>query len=196
MTGPSDGRRVFDTDKYASGFRDLYVERVRGPRRVLEVGVRSGGSLLLWCDLWPGVERVVGVDIEPPAGPLNDRIQFVLADQRDAARLDEIARTAGPFDLVIDDAAHIGAWSWTTFQALWPHVTPGGIYAVEDWGTGYWPEWLDGSPYAPGPPPGHVGGMVGTVKRLVDEVEYGQIARLELLPGIVFAYKAVQPSGA
>jgi hypothetical protein len=32
--------------------------------------------------------------------------------------------------------------------------------------------------------------MVGTIKRLIDEVEHGLIARLELLQGIAFAYKS------
>ena len=184
----------FDTDKCTSGYRELYLERVHRPRRVLEVGVQSGGSLLLWCDLWPTVECVVGIDVAPPTGPLNSRIRFYAVDQRDAARLDEIARATGPFDLIVDDASHIGEWSWATFQALWPHVAPGGIYAVEDWGTGYWSDWPDGVGYTPSPPPGHVAGMVGLIKRLVDELDHGVMARLELLPGLAFAYKSAEPA--
>jgi hypothetical protein len=56
----------FDTDKYDSGYIPHYLERVKASRRVLEVGISNGGSLLLWCDLWKSVERVIGVDIQPP----------------------------------------------------------------------------------------------------------------------------------
>ena len=34
--------------------------------------------------------------------------------------------------MVIDDAAHSNAATRTAFQALWPHVQPGGIYIIED----------------------------------------------------------------
>ena len=181
--------RSFDTDKCSSGYLELYLERVRQPKRVLEVGVQSGGSLLLWCDVWPELELVVGVDMAEPTGPLSNKIVFYKADQTDEGRLQEIAGRHGPFDLVIDDASHVGDKSWRTFQALWPHVRSEGIYAVEDWGTGYWGRWPDGSTYEPLPPPGHAAGMVGTIKRLVDELDNGVMSRLELMPGIAFAYK-------
>src|SRR5215471_18762574 len=54
----------FDTDKYESGYIPFYIERIKNPKRVLEVGVKNGGSLLLWCDLWPSVEDVTGIDIK------------------------------------------------------------------------------------------------------------------------------------
>ena len=180
----------FDTDKYAAGYIPYYLERVRSPRRLLEVGVRNGGSLQLWCELWPSLERVVGLDIQPPLPKLHPRIVVLQADQNDAPLLDRIASEYGPFDLVIDDASHFGNASWTTFCALWPHVVPGGIYVIEDWGTGYRSDWPDGAEYQPGPPPGHVSGMAGTIKRLVDEIEGGQVERLDLLMGLAFAFKA------
>jgi demethylmacrocin O-methyltransferase len=174
--------------KHVESFTPSYDQAQIG--RVLEVGVQSGGSLLLWCHLWPTIERVVGIDLVPPSGPLNSRIQFFQADQNDTMRVDAIANDTGPFELVVDDASHIGEASWTTFRALWPHVKPGGIYAVEDWGTGYWNHWPDGVGYAPTQPPGHVAGMVGMIKRLVDELDHGAMSRLEILPGLAFAYKA------
>ncbi len=179
----------FDTDKCTSGYLELYLERVREPRSVLEVGVKSGGSLLLWSHLWPTLETIVGIDTSPP-DLCHDKIRLFVADQADRHDLDAIARRTGPFDLVIDDASHIGELSWSTFQALWPHVRAGGLYVVEDWGTGYWAHWPDGLAYVPSLPPGHTAGMVGMIKRLIDELDNGQLARLELLPGIAFAHKA------
>ena len=155
--------RDFDTDKLTSGYLELYLARVDRPRRILEVGVQSGGSLLLWCDVWPDVERVVGVDLQLPEGLRHPKVDLFQADQADTEELDRIARQTGPFDLIIDDASHVGVSSWSTFRALWPHVRDDGIYAVEDWGTGYWAHWPDGEDYAPGPPPGHTAGMVGLI---------------------------------
>lgn len=180
---------LFDTDKYASGYVPHYLQRVKAPRRILEVGVMHGGSLLLWCSLWPTLEAVIGIDRTPPVDCRHPKIKVFQVDQTDSVSLGEIATDHGPFDVIIDDASHIGAASWTTFRALWPHVTDNGIYVVEDWATGYWPNWPDGEQYHDQPLPGHTAGMVGMIKRLVDEVQNADVARLEILPDIAFAYK-------
>ena len=88
-----------------------------------------------------------------------------------------------------------------SFSALFDrHLKPGGIYAIEDWETGYWPRWPDGKAYEPG----HAHGMVGFIKDLVDEVgahgithpEHGtppervpRVTHLEIHPGLVIAIK-------
>ena len=75
---------------------------------------------------------------------------------------------------------------------------------VEDWGTGYWDCYADGSAYRPGV--NHLAGMVGFIKELVDECGMGDIthashgnkaipprgpilSRLEIAPGHVFIFK-------
>jgi hypothetical protein len=64
-----------------------------------------------------------------------------------------------------------------------------GVYVIEAWATGYWGSWPDGAEYRNVPPPGHTAGMVGTIKRLVDEIEGGDVERLDLLSGLAFAFK-------
>ena len=135
----------FDTDKY--GYLPYYLERVKDPKRILEVGVKTGGSLLLWCETWKSLDLVVGIDVAPPEQALHPKITVFQGDQSDATMLDRIGRDLGPFDVVIDDASHLGMASYSTFQALWPHVASGGLYVVEDWGTGYWEHWPDGEQY-------------------------------------------------
>lgn len=48
------------------------------------------------------------------------------------------------FDIIIDDCSHIGGVTLNSYNALFPLLVPGGLYVVEDWGTGYWPEWPGG----------------------------------------------------
>ena len=51
----------------------------------------------------------------------------------------------GGFDIIIDDASHIGELTKTTFWHLFDHhLKPGGLYAIEDWGTGYLDDFSDG----------------------------------------------------
>ncbi len=167
---------------------DLYQEYVGHladePVALLELGVHSGESIKTFATFF---ERgtVIGVDHEDRGLSFGDfpNVRFARCDQRDAAALAGICRTLAPggLDIVIDDASHIGAWSLASYEGLFPHLKAGGLYVVEDWGTGYWDDWPDGSRFQRFPPeptgdeigkrlPSHDFGMVGFVKSLVDEV--------------------------
>lgn len=39
----------------------------------------------------------------------------------------------------MDDGSHINAHQIKTFELLWPHISDGGLYIVEDCHTSYWP---------------------------------------------------------
>jgi SAM-dependent methyltransferase len=132
-------------EEYFGGLRDKEV-------RLLELGIKEGGSLLLWRDYFEkGI--IVGLDIEPcrlddPTG----RIRTYRGAQQDAALLDRLARENAPegFDIIIDDCAHVGVLARASFWHLFDkHLKPGGVYVIEDWGTGYWDGWVDGVGYRP-----------------------------------------------
>ena len=107
----------------------------RAPERILEIGVKSGGSTALWKAVFPSA-TVVGVDIKlrywVRQQPSPDGVIYLQGDQRDTQRLEEIARSYGPFDLVIDDGSHVTDDQAITMRCLVPHVRPGGFYVVED----------------------------------------------------------------
>ena len=104
--------------------------------------------------------------------------------EADQQRPEDLLRTVEhhfgrPICLVIEDASHVGVLSKLTFDVIFPVVRPGGAYFVEDWGTGYWDSWPDGSRmqsfplsfdggYIPKVLPSHNFGMVGFVKPLVE----------------------------
>ena len=176
----------YDTDKsdeYLRNYERACYHLRDVPISLLEVGVSKGGSLLLWRDYFTRGE-IFGVDLYPPAD-LSDssgRIRVFQGDQGNTAQMDAIASEASPsgFDIIIDDASHIGSLTAATFQTLfYKHLKPGGFYSIEDWGTGYWESWSDGSrpTYSDLPQfenrgnqfPSHQSGMVGLVKQLLDE---------------------------
>ncbi|MEX2116630.1 MAG: hypothetical protein WEB37_07075 [Bacteroidota bacterium] len=116
--------------------------------RILELGIKDGGSLNLWREYFPqGI--VVGLDINPIHVESPDgRIRTYAGPQQDTGLLDKLARenTTDGFDIIIDDCAHIGVFSRISFWHLFEHhLKSGGMYVVEDWGTGYWWDWVDGS---------------------------------------------------
>jgi SAM-dependent methyltransferase len=164
----------YDTDKVPNGYLRTYdrifEELIDRPVKLLELGVHSGGSLRLWRDYFPN-GTIAGLDVEPPAGePNGDRIRIYQGRQEDTSLLSKIATEVAPdgFDIVIDDASHIAAPTRTGFWHLFDnHLKPGGLFAIEDWGTGYWERWPDGRAWRAGEP--HHAGMVGFIKELIDE---------------------------
>jgi SAM-dependent methyltransferase len=172
----------YDTDKIPNGYLRVYDRifepLIDRPVRLLELGVRSGGSLRLWRDYFPR-GTVVGLDVEPPPGAQDDeRLRIYRGRQEDTALLSRIAAETAPdgFDIVIDDASHVAAPTRTCFWHLFDHhLKPGGLFAIEDWGTGYWDRWPDGSAWRAGEP--HHAGMVGFIKELVDEQAAHDVTR-------------------
>jgi SAM-dependent methyltransferase len=151
----SEIARNLDTDKTQSqGYIDNYechFSNLRNmPVKILELGVFHGGSLLMWQEYF-SKGLVVGLDLQPnPLTEMPEQVRFYRGSQDDAIFLDRVARECAPdgFDIVIDDASHIGTLSRASFRNLFEkHLKPGGIYVIEDWGTGYWGSWPDGSVY-------------------------------------------------
>jgi SAM-dependent methyltransferase len=142
----------YDTDKSASqgylgDFEEVLGERRTKATAILELGVFHGGSMQMWRDYFDA-GPVVGLDLNPVEVPdTSGRIKTYAGGQDDPALLDRIRAECAPdgFDLIIDDCSHIGRLTKASFWHLYPrHLRPGGIYVIEDWGTGYWDSWTDG----------------------------------------------------
>ena len=215
-------RNRYDTDKseeYLRNYDRAFAHLRNSPIALMEIGVNRGGSLYLWRDYFVS-GTIVGVDLYPPAdfSDPSGRCHLRRGDQNDPSSLRAIASSMSPagFNIIIDDASHLGALTALTFKTLfYDHLRPGGFYAIEDWGTGYWGSWPDGGPPAvssePDFPnvgkrfPSHDMGVVGFVKQLMDECSLSDIFHprfgipqvrqrwirgLHISPGLVIVEKA------
>ena len=118
--------------------------------KLLELGVYNGASLLLWRDYFEN-GTIVGIDINRVniGGP-TDGIHIYQGKQQDIQLLDRVAQEQAPegFDVIIDDCSHIGRLTRVSFWHLFDnHLKPGGLYAIEDWTTGYLDSFPDGRRY-------------------------------------------------
>jgi hypothetical protein len=128
----------FTTDKIEPhGYFPTYLRlasQIGTHGRVCEVGI-SGSSLHMWQALFPnGI--IVGVDNNQSLSWPDGTVR-VIADQDDEIlprKLLDISESR--FDLIIDDASHIGKLSRRTWELLWPIVKPNGWYILEDWMVG------------------------------------------------------------
>jgi hypothetical protein len=190
----------YESDKIASRYLERY-DPIFEPwleKKIvlLEIGIDKGGSLLLWRDYFP-MGTIVGIDINlPKQFKPTERIYTYEGSQSNTKFLSRVANEIAPdgFDIIIDDASHIGELTKTAFWHLFDnHLKTEGLYVIEDWGTGYWDDWPDGkrlkleSYFRPHRKPNsfllkiaaklrlktpmrcHSYGMVGFVKQLVDE---------------------------
>lgn len=151
MAGTSDlDLNRYETDKprdYLDNYQRELGHLFDQPVRLLELGVQRGGSMLLWRDLFPKAQ-IAGLDLNPVHVPdETGRVHVYQGFQQDPEVLDRIATEVAPggFDLIIDDASHLGQYTSASFWHLFPrHLKPGGIYVIDDWSSGYWSHWPDG----------------------------------------------------
>ena len=146
--GINESKVSFLAESYEQHFAPLVGKEIK----LLELGVLKGASSLFWRDYFEN-GTIVGVDLNPVhIDDSTDRIHIYQGSQQDTALLDSIAREHAPngFDVIIDDCSHIGRLARVSFWHLFQnHLKPGGLYAVEDWMTGYMDRWPDGRRYRP-----------------------------------------------
>ena len=128
------------------GIYHRHFERFRGRAPVvLEFGVSHGGSLEMWRHYFGKGASIVGVDINPAcAGLAAEQTRVVIGDQADRAFLGELRKRLPRVDILIDDGGHTMAQQTATFEELYPHVQPEGVYLCEDLHTSYWPKFGGG----------------------------------------------------
>jgi demethylmacrocin O-methyltransferase len=168
------------TDKADHGYLPYYARHLRRQhiRSLLEVGVATGASLRMWRD-WLPHAAIYGVDIGP--------IPATVADRRIATFECDVKALPVPagwaLDVVVDDGSHHAEDIVAGWRRLWPAVTAGGWYVIEDLFT----QWQ----------PSYGGGLLGSpvtsslLPRLTGELlrDSGEVAAIHVYPKIVFLQK-------
>lgn len=167
---------------------------------ILEIGVQNGGSLDLWNKYF-GADRcqIFGVDIDPACKQLErDNITIIIGDQNDVEFLNSLVATLPPCDIIIDDGGHTMTQQIRTFNVLFPHVAPGGVFLCEDTHTSYMSSYGGGLK--------NPASFIEFSKNLIDELtgyHYQQVTRIttecagmHYYDSMVFFDKALSPIGA
>jgi len=112
---------------------------------VLEVGVFHGGSLEMRHHYFGPGTRVVGIDTDPRCRRFEDKATTILiGDQADRKFLAQVRESVPHVDILIDDGGHKMTQQIATFEELYPHVQPHGVYLCEDVHTSLLSEWDGG----------------------------------------------------
>ena len=109
------------------------------PVRMLEIGVSQGGSLEMWRAYFGGNATIFGVDIDAKCA---DRVdapnQVRIGSQDDPEFLKSVVAEMGGVDIVLDDGSHVAEHQAASYNALFPLLSDGGLYMIEDLHTSYW----------------------------------------------------------
>ena len=153
---------VCGTDKWGVHKYAIHYQRHLGHLKtrafnLLEIGVgghdapdKGGESLRMWKAFFPKA-NIYGIDIFDKSALEEPRIRIFRGSQADHEFLRRVIAEIGGVQVVIDDGSHVNEHVLASFQTLFPLLPEGGVYAIEDLQTAYWPE-FGGSddPDAPG----------------------------------------------
>ena len=194
------GRRSGKPPRYFDTYEELFESKRAEPLRLLELGVKAGGSARIWREYFPNA-TIVGLDFSPPPTGYPAGAHYVEGRQEDPDALARACDLGAPFDIIIDDAAHVGTLAKISHGFLYDaHLKPGGHYILEDYGVALTrPEWPDAHPYEPPVDDGNrlpsfEYGMVGLIKQLVDQhLLRRDPIRIDIRPGLTVLHKRARP---
>jgi hypothetical protein len=136
--GSDKGNRAFGRHYYTRIYDQLFRPFRDRPIALLEIGLRHpfenrcsvAPSLHMWRDYFP-YARLVGFDIEDFTSMSLFNCFIVQGDMSSREDLLKLA-SYGPFDIVIDDGSHVSTHQQIALASLFPHVSSGGFYIIED----------------------------------------------------------------
>lgn len=104
------------------------------PVKFAEVGVQSGGSILMWQAVLGQQCHVYGIDINTACGKFADPTTTItIGDQADVAMWTKFFTETTPnLDVLVDDGGHTPTQMLVTLQQVFPRTNPGGFVAIED----------------------------------------------------------------
>lgn len=125
---------------------EVYFGKYRGTKvRFLEIGVSRGGSLAMWRQYFGPNAVIFGIDIDPECVNLGGvDAQIRIGSQDDPVFLESVIREMGGIDVVLDDGSHRMQHIDKSLKILFPKLSDGGVYFIEDLHTAYWPGYQGG----------------------------------------------------
>lgn len=115
---------------YDAFYCKVLVNWTAHPIALLEIGIYQGASVRSWLRLFPNA-RITGIDLDPYLNP-DPRYVHYQGDATSHHFLTRVANERGPFNVIIDDGNHMNEAQAFAFFTLWPFVSTGGLYVIED----------------------------------------------------------------
>lgn len=118
---------------------------------IFDLGIYKGGSVMFYYKFF-NPKKLVAIELKlRPVEALENYIRkyqlddvirpYYGVDQSDKNALYDIIRNemlGQPIDMIVDDASHLLHETRASFNTLFPYLSAGGYYIIEDWGWAHW----------------------------------------------------------
>lgn len=129
----TEGRGIWKWKHYFKIYHQHFSKFIGQEVRILEVGIYSGGSLEMWKQYFGPKCVVYGIDIEKACKAYEeDGVKIYIGDQADRSFWRRFKAEVEGIDILVDDGGHIAYQQIATFEEMFPHLRPGGVYLCED----------------------------------------------------------------
>jgi len=127
------GRGMWKWGQALDAYQAHFGPHIGQPGNMLEIGVQSGGSILMYHAVLPQF-HYYGMDINRNCVNFQDATSTIyIGDQASVpAWADFFANIQPHLDIVIDDGGHQAHQMLTTIQQVLPHMNSGGFFLTED----------------------------------------------------------------
>jgi hypothetical protein len=120
---------------YIPFYDEIYNEitdKFGGQLNFLELGIQNGGSLQIWRQILGPQAVLYGIDSDPGCKKLDVSAEIRIGKVSDRKFLTRVMLEMKSVDLVIDDASHDSLHQKIAFETIFPFLSAGGIYIIED----------------------------------------------------------------
>lgn len=179
QSGPGIWKWTNSLDAYDRHFLPM----ANTPLKLVEIGVQSGGSIMMWRTVLGTHCHVFGLDINPATKKFTSPMTTItIGDQGDpkmwASFFANVAQ--GPIDILVDDGGHEPHQMMVTLQSSFDYITPGGAIAIED---------IHGVSYVES-------FFVPAAQFLGLRSQYGQVQSVHVYPFLLMVHRAGFPQRA
>jgi hypothetical protein len=110
-------------------YEDLFKDIRTSVKRMLEIGVDNGGSILMWREYFPKA-NIIGIDNKNcPQLADRERIEFI---ESDAYKIELVDQLPSDFDIIIDDGPHTLESMAFVIEEYLNKINQNGIIVIED----------------------------------------------------------------
>jgi cephalosporin hydroxylase len=132
--GHASGRGIWKWNNAIDAYQRHFGGLVGRPLSVAEVGVQSGGSMLMWKAALGSQIKLFGLDINPECKKFEEPgVVITIGDQADYQMWKNFYTKVTPgLDILIDDGGHEAHQMLATLGNSYQHIHPGGYIVIED----------------------------------------------------------------
>ena len=117
---------------YTKIYNDYFYHMRNDEFKMLEIGFGEGASVNMWLDYFKNI-TLYCVDIAKKFSKDRKNLKFINADQSSVEQMSKMfEKDTKNFKIIIDDGSHKAEDEMCSFGYLFPHLSSGGLYVIED----------------------------------------------------------------